>query len=171
MSDNKEIEIHVQIEKRANLMKFLKKKAKFGGEKHQIDKYYTPAHRNFTEVRPIKEWLRLRDSSGKFSINYKNWHHDEDGKSRYCDEYETPVENLDQIEKILKALDMKEVVTVDKVRKIYLYLEYEVAIDSVKGLGDFVEIEFKGEQNEKSPEEITNEMIAFLKKTLKNRYL
>ena len=60
MSDNKEIEIQVQIESNVNLFPFLEKEAQFIGEKHQTDRYFTPAHKNFIEPRPIKEWLRIR---------------------------------------------------------------------------------------------------------------
>jgi len=164
MSDNKEIEIQVRIENNVNLFLFLHKEAKFIGEQHQIDRYFTPAHKNFIQVRPVNEWLRLRDSSGKFSINYKNWHNEIDGKRDYCDEYETPIESLEQMEKIFGVLDMKEVVTVDKVRKLYVYQQYEIAIDSVNGLGDFVEIEYKGEIKKQTPTQITSGMVAFLKK-------
>jgi len=76
-----EVEIQVQVENTGKLLAFLKKEGRFLGEKHQIDKYFTPAHRDFTKVRPINEWLRLRDSSGKFYINYKNWHREKDGRS------------------------------------------------------------------------------------------
>lgn len=161
--DNKEIEIQVQIENSRKLISFLKKEAKFIGKQHQIDKYFTPAHKNFTKVRPIKEWLRLRDSSGEFSINYKNWHHEKNGKGHFCDEYETKVEDMKQMENIFKSLNMKPTVTVDKIRKTYLYKNYEISIDSIKRLGDFVEIEYKGKQTKKSPKDITKEMVAFLK--------
>jgi len=106
----------------------------------------------------------LRDSSGKYSINYKNWYYDKDGKSQYCDEYETAIESKDQLNKIFSVLDIKEVVTVDKIRKLYLYQDYEIAIDSIKGLGDFVEIEYKGKIVNQKPADITKEMISFLKK-------
>src|SRR6185503_11658469 len=99
-ADSIEIEIQVQIEKSAALKKFLKKNAKYIGTSRQIDSYYTPQHRNFIKVRPVKEWLRLRDSSGKFSINYKNWYYDKTGRSNYCDEYETPIENIEKMQKI-----------------------------------------------------------------------
>jgi adenylate cyclase class 2 len=164
MSQDKEIEVRVRIENSENLFLFLQEKAEFTGEKHQTDKYFVPAHKNFTEVRPVKEWLRLRDSSGKYSVNYKNWHFDEDGKSHYCDEYETPVENIEQMEKILAALDMKKIVVVEKVRKTYMYQNYEIAIDMVTGLGDYVEIEYKGEVKDQKPAEVANGMIEFLKK-------
>lgn len=160
---NIEVEIQVQVENANKLLAFLKKNGKFLGEQHQIDKYFTPFHRDFTGVRPVNEWLRLRDSSGKFSINYKNWHREKDGRSHFCDEYESAVDNLEQLENIFKAINTKPLVNVDKLRKIWLYEDFEVAIDSVKGLGDFVEIEYKGTNTKKKPSEITEQMITFLK--------
>lgn len=158
-----EIEIQVQVEKPAQLVAFLQKEGKYIGKSHQIDKYYSPPHRNFTEARPVKEWLRLRNSSGKFSINYKNWYFGKDGRSHYCDEYETPVGEIAQLEKIFSALDMKPIVVVDKTRRVWHYRDYEVALDKVKGLGNFVEIEYKGKSTKKKPSEITREMVNFLK--------
>lgn len=157
-----EIEIKVQLEKSKKLLDFLKRKAKFIGENHQIDRYFTPAHRDFLKFHPANEWLRLRDSSGKYSINYKKWHREKDGKANHCDEYETKVEDVKQLENIFKVLNMKPLVTVDKIRKIWLYKNYEIAVDLVKGLGSFVEVEFKGSSH-KTPKVITTEMVAFLK--------
>ena len=160
---NVEIEIQVNIENSKPLVEFLEKNAEFKSEKHQVDEYFSPTHRNFIEVRPVKEWLRLRDSGGKYSINYKNWHYDENGKSNYCDEYETKVEDLSQIKKILDTLNFKSIVKVDKLRKTWMYKDYEVAVDSVKELGDFVEIEYIGKDETVNPKKITQEMIYFLK--------
>lgn len=67
---DKEIEIQVQIENINGLNKFLKEKANFVNKEHQIDKYFSPKDKKFLKVRPVVEWLRLRDSSGKQSINY-----------------------------------------------------------------------------------------------------
>jgi len=160
---NIEIEIQVNIENTKPLIDFLEKNAEFKKECRQIDEYFSPTHRNFIGVRPVKEWLRLRDSSGKYSINYKNWYFDEDGKSHYCDEYETKVEALDQIKKILDVLNFKSIVKVDKKRRIWIYKDYEIAVDSVKELGDFVEIEYIGKDEKVDPKKITEEMINFLK--------
>lgn len=160
---DREIEIQLQIENSNELNKFLDRKAKFIGEEHQVDKYFSPKGGKFLKPRPITEWLRLRDSSGKKSINYKNWHHDKDGRSNYCDEYETPLESLDQMEKIFTALNFEPVVVVDKIRKVFRYKDYEISIDSIKDLGDFVEIEFKSKNSDVDPSVITQEMITFLK--------
>jgi len=161
--DNVEIEIQVNIEDNKPLIDFLEKNADFKKETHQIDEYFYPVHRNFIKVRPVKEWLRLRDSGGKYSINYKNWYFDEDGKSRHCDEYETEIKDLTQLKKILDVLNFKSIVKVDKIRKVWIYKDYEIAVDSVRGLGNFVEIEYIGEDKKVNPKKITEEMINFLK--------
>jgi len=163
MSD-REIEIQVKIENSTNLLSFLDSDAQFQKESHQVDTYYCPSHRDFLSVRPVKEWLRLRDSNGKYTINYKDWQYGPDGKSHYCNEYETPVESLEQLQKILGALDFKPIVTVDKLRKTWRHQNYEIVVDSIKNLGDFVEIEYKGEETLSTPAQITEEMINFLKK-------
>lgn len=160
---NIEIEIQVNIENSKKLIDFLKKNARFKSEKHQTDDYFSPAHGNFLDVRPVRKWLRLRDSDGSYSINYKNWYFDEKGKSHHCDEFETKIEDLNQVKRILTALNFKPIVRVDKSRKIWIYKDYEVSIDQVKELGDFVEIEYIGKDEKANPEKITEQMINFLK--------
>lgn len=163
MNNNIEIEIQVNIENSKSLMEFLERNAVFQKENHQIDEYFSPSHRDFIALRPVEEWLRLRESSGKYFINYKNWHYDKEGKGHYCDEYETKIEDINQLRKILEVLDFKSLVKVDKVRKIWTYKDYEIAIDSVKELGDFVEIEYIGKDNQVDPKKVTDEMVKFLK--------
>lgn len=163
MNKQTEIEIEVQVETIEKFIKFLKNKAKFVREERQVDKYFTPYHRDFTRYRPVKEWLRLRYSPNKYFINYKNWHIENDGKSYYCDEFESKIGDIKQFENIFNALNFKLLVTVDKIRKIWVYKNYEIALDSVKRLGEFVEIEYKNSKTIKKPKEITGEMIRFLK--------
>ncbi|XOB40390.1 MAG: class IV adenylate cyclase [Candidatus Nealsonbacteria bacterium] len=158
-----EIEIQVNIENNKKLIDFLEKNARFKSEIHQTDDYFSPAHGNFLDVRPVRQWLRLRDSDGSYSINYKNWHFDEKGKSHYCDEFETKIEDLNQVKRILTALNFKPIARVDKSRKIWIYKDYEVSIDQVKELGDFVEIEYIGKDEKADPKKITEQMINFLK--------
>jgi len=160
-ADNIEIEIQVKIEHATPLLGFLEKNAKFREETRQIDEYYSPTHRDFIAVRPIKEWLRIRNSNGKYSVNYKNWHYD-NGRSTHADEYETSIESPDKMRNIFQVLNFKNVATVDKIRKIWDYKDWEVSIDSIKNLGDFVEIEYKGSSIE-DPKKITAEMTQFLK--------
>ena len=157
-----EIEIQVRISDSDVLLNFLNSKAKFVGEKYQKDEYFSPAHKNYLDKKPVEEWLRLRESKNN-SITYKNWHYDKNGKSHYCDEYETSIDNIVQMRKIFEALNIKSITTVEKTRKIWLFEDYEISVDSVKDLGDFVEIEYKGNDEEATPKEITDNMISLLK--------
>ena len=156
-----EIEIQARIEKTNKLKDFLDKEAKFVSEKQQIDEYFVPAHRNFLNTKPIQEWFRLRNEKGVYSLNYKKWYY-ENGIGQYADEFETKIDDAESARKILLAIDCKSIVVVDKNRKKYMYNEYEIALDTVKGLGDFVEVEYKG-KNHTEYKKITTEMIDFLK--------
>lgn len=171
---DKEIEIQVKIEKSEPLRDFLRKNAVFKSDHYQVDDYFSPSWRDFLKERPIREWLRIRDLGGRYFLTYKNWHFDENGKSHYCDEYETEIKDKDQMKKILIALGFRFIVRVEKQRQVWEYKDYKIALDSVKGLGDFVEIEYLGNE-EKDPAIITAEMIAFLKENncgrIKRNYL
>jgi adenylate cyclase, class 2 len=157
-----EIEIQTRVENVAPLLEVLQKEGKQVLDDHQKDEYYTPIHRDFFANKPIDEWLRVRES-GKHSITYKNWHHRVDGKSNHCDEFETVVQDAQQIRNIFKVLDIKPVITIDKYRRSWNHDKYEVSIDEIKGLGSFVEVEYKG-HGVVDPDQIAKEMIVYLKK-------
>jgi predicted adenylyl cyclase CyaB len=162
--NNIEIEIKVKVDKVDRLVQFLKENGQYQKSSVQVDEYYSPAHRSFVEVEPIKEWLRLRSDNGVYSLNYKNWQYGSDGKAYHCDEYEIAIDNQEKAAHILKSLDFKHLVTVHKERDIYMYQDYEVAFDLVKDLGSFVEVEFKGTATAE-PKLIAEEMRKFIEST------
>ena len=162
-NNNIEIEIQVSVENPRPLLEFLEKNGQFISEAQQIDEYFTPAHEDYFAVRPIDEWLRLRQTNQGHSMAYKKWYRDEEGKSRYCDEYETKVGDLEKMRKILSSLDCKSVVIVEKIRKTWTYGDYEIGIDTVKGLGDFVEVEYTGVSDGGDCKKITQGMLDLLK--------
>jgi len=163
-SHDKEIEIQVEVGKIKPLLDFLKKKAKLIGETSQIDRYFTPKHRDFLEKYPTEEWLRLRDAGGKFTINYKHWKYDSSDRGLFADEFESVIENIDQLEKIFASLDMKEVTTIHKIsRQTWVYKDYEIVLDKIKNLGEFIEIEYCGNNKKLDYKKINAEMIKFLK--------
>lgn len=159
---NIEVEIQVQIEKSAPLLKFLKEKAEFIDSSKEFDEYYVPCCRSFIDVKPTKEWLRLRRKAGKFTITYKNWYFKKDGTSTHADEYETKIEDIEQLRNIFLALKFRTLIKVEKMRKRYSHKDFEISLDQVKNLGDFLEIEYKG-TTEDNPKKITDSMIKLLK--------
>lgn len=161
---NTEIEIKVKVERVNQLVQFLKQNGEHKKSSLQVDEYYTPAHRNFVEEDPIKEWLRLRSDNGVYSLNYKNWQYGPDGKAYHCEEYEIIIDSQEKAAHILKSLNFRHLVTVHKERDVYMYQDYEVAFDVVKDLGSFVEVEFKGTATAE-PKFIAAEMRKFIEST------
>jgi adenylate cyclase, class 2 len=163
-SKSTEIEIKIRVHDSAPLLKFLQEKGNFESEKHQRDEYFSPPHRDFIKAKPIKEWFRLREEESECSMNYKNWHYGDDGKGYYCDEHEVKIDTPAQARNILKALNFKPLINVDKKRRIFTFQDYEIALDSVNELGDFIEVEYKGE-NRTDVKKIAGEMKTFIEGT------
>jgi len=120
--------------------------AKPGSDMRQVDTYYNAPHRDFLAPLVVNEWLRVREEAEGFSINYKRWLPDDAEIKTHCNEFETVIEDAEAVRRMLRALDFSELVTVEKVREEWVVGEdFVVAFDTVTGLGDFVEIEFKGD--------------------------
>jgi len=114
----------------------------------QEDTYYVPAHRDFLEPRIVSEWLRIRRTGTKCSINYKLWLPVGAEIATHCDEYESQVNDPEAVEKIFAALDMREIARVHKVRSTWQIDDIEIALDTVKGLGTFIELEAKSDSED-----------------------
>lgn len=105
------------------------------GTVRQIDTYYNPPHRDFLAPDVVSEWFRIRDEDGKVSINYKRWLPLDVKEKTHCDEFETPLENGEAVQKLLEALDFIELVTIDKLREEWVLEDSVViALDRVSGL-------------------------------------
>ena len=142
--DNIEIEIKIPIDE-SNFLKVkekLQKITKFVKKSSQTDEYFTPIHRNFVEPKFPYEWLSIRKRGGKFILNYKHFYPENVEVSTHCDEFETVIEKPEQLEKIFSALNLKKLVVVEKEREVFIYNDkFEIALDIVKELGNFIEIE------------------------------
>lgn len=141
--ENTEIEKRFYVKNKSDLLKKLSRVGKKIFENHQVDTYYSPSHRNFLNEKYPFEWLRLRDDQGKYVFTYKHWYPERVKESTHCDEYESKIDNIESFRKILKALNFDEVVVVDKKRTAYTIKNLEIAVDEVKDLGMFIEIEIK----------------------------
>jgi adenylate cyclase class 2 len=162
---SKDIEIEIKIPTNKQnfdrIRKHLLDVAKLLQKEKQVDTYYTPSHRNFFEPKEPYEYLRIRREESKSSITYKLYNPDPT-KRTHCEEYESQVTNTDSIQKIFKALDFEESLTIDKDREIFNYQDkFEVALDKVKDLGYYIEIETTKDFD--SIEQAREELFKFAK--------
>ena len=141
-------DVEVEIKARLSQERFeeirdkIKKMAKFENSSHQVDEYFVPAHRNFLSRDFPFEWLSVRRRSGKTMFSYKHYYPENSPSTTHCDEFETEVANPENLEKILNSLNFTKLVTVEKEREVFSFQdEFEIALDDVKDLGFYVEIE------------------------------
>lgn len=145
MAKDVEIELKFPLKNAQDVIALLHKEAEFKHEKSQHDVYYNHPSRDFLEDSDnVNEWLRIRISGDEAEINYKDWQPHEAKIKTHCTEYETTVASYDQLGKVLAALDFKKMIEVKKNRKSWNYKDAEISIDSVDGLGEFIEVEYKG---------------------------
>lgn len=111
----------------------------------QVDAYYNAPHKDFLAPEAISEWLRIRTEERGSSVNFKRWHPIEALVKTHADEYESKVDDVEAIRRLLEVLDFRLLVTVDKTREEWKLPEVEVVFDHVVDAGDFVEFEFKGD--------------------------
>jgi predicted adenylyl cyclase CyaB len=162
--DNIEVEIKVKISKdRFEKIKArVQKTAKFIKKTRQIDYYYNLLPKNFLKPEYPYEWLSIRDRGGKLLLNYKYWYPPGAKHTTHCDEYETEIGDKEQLDRIFKALNITEIVKVDKTRRTYVYKnKIEIAMDKVVGLGYFIEAEAL--KNEGGIDKTYEKLAEFLK--------
>lgn len=106
----------------------------------QVDIYFQHPCRDFSKR---DEALRLRvEEGGATELTYKGPR--EAGVVKAREELSTVVGDPAAAAKILEKLGFLEVARVKKAREVYAVSGVEVALDTVEGLGTFVELEDKG---------------------------
>lgn len=151
LKNDLEVEIKIQVEDLAKLLQWLKSKAVLEKETHQKDYYFDPPDLSFISegkngYKDAYEFFRVRFEGEKSEICYKHWHRDQrSGESIYADEIELGIDDGTKFLRILETLGFKQTALIEKERSIWRYQDFEFAIDQVKDLGNFVEIEYKGE--------------------------
>jgi adenylate cyclase, class 2 len=133
-------------------LQLLARGARRGGIVEQSDLYFQHPSRDF---RQTHEALRLRKTRDGVRITYKGPIIDTRTKTRR--EIELPVGrgtgDFDQLRTLLTVLGFEPVRGVDKVRAIYELMwegrELELAVDSVEGLGTFLEIESLAQEHDR----------------------
>jgi len=82
---------------------------------------------------------QTRRSGSGAKVTYKGPLLEAESKSR--EEFETGVENGDHIDAIVQHLGFEPAATVRKNRRVYEVREYDVTLDAVDDVGEFVEVE------------------------------
>lgn len=109
----------------------------FLGEKEQTDIYLSHPCR---DMKARDEALRVRRDGGAWRVTFKGARLG--GLSKRREEIEFAVLDGDKAIELFKRLGFSIFAVVRKRRREYELLGAKVALDTVEGLGDFVEIEF-----------------------------
>jgi adenylate cyclase class 2 len=128
------------------------------GTVQQEDTYYDAPDREFAET---DEALRIRtertDEEVETRLTYKGPLVEQASKTR--EEAETAVADEDALAEILAGLGYDPAASVSKERTRYRLDGYTVTLDSVDGLGDFVEVEMDVEADIGSAREGAREVM------------
>ena len=108
-----------------------------------VDTYYIPYFRDFEINGETMECVRIRENEKGSILTYKKIHRE--CNPVYCDEYETKVEDKDQMEKFLFALGFSVQMKIDKTRESFKMNNLEFDFDTIENLGEHLEIELKDE--------------------------
>ncbi|MFA5022477.1 MAG: class IV adenylate cyclase [Patescibacteria group bacterium] len=146
---NIEIEVKLKVRSLAKIKQRLKLlKAKYLGLVWQVDTYYQVSKNYYLKGVPK---LRIREerNKGKAFLEYH-----EAVNNFKAKEFETEVSNAKMAKIILEKFGYKPGLMVDKKREKYRLGRINIDLDSVKGLGSFVEIEIMNKNEKESLKEI-----------------
>ncbi len=157
--------IEVEIRARIKDINLLKKNlqeigAKFEKTKKLVDKIYGRPQDLDGENKLIEGALcpRIREKDGKSNVEFKEISRQGGGI-----EISAPLINMDFGIKFLENLGFNEAFTIAKIRDCYDYQDFEIDIDQVEQLGDFVEIE-KNVANEDQIKQARQDCVELLEK-------
>jgi adenylate cyclase class 2 len=154
-----EVEVKAVLKDRKAVMKKLQDLGcKFGEELHQIDSIFTPKGEIFPPPKgtPV---LRIRKENNLHLLTLKV----NQTSRQDCIEHEVEIKGSEEMEKIIGLLGFKDDVTVDKVRIKTKCKDTEVVLDTVKGLGEYIEAEKITTESEPTARvKIQTELLNFL---------
>lgn len=102
----------------------------------------------------LRSALRLRKKGNKHYITYKQDHFDDNDIWLFSDEHETLVDDIIVMKNIFNQLLFTELVHVLNKKFYYQNDTYEIVLEDVLDLGYFIEIEFKGDGQDFSHEDV-----------------
>ncbi len=155
-----EYEVKVKVEDLERVKTLLRELgAEEKGLRKEVDVYFRHPCRDF---RATDEALRLRLSGGRAELTYKGPKISRDIKAREEITVEIREEDVEKLISLLENLGFKRFAEVRKTRERYELGDFKVCLDSVEGLGDFIEVELKAPGE--SLESATKKLREFLVK-------
>jgi len=128
------------------------------GIENQADTYYNASSHDFAKT---DEALRIRVQDNKYFLTYKGPRMDTVSKTRK--EFEVEINDANSMGDILSSLGFSPVATIVKKRKRYRIGDFFIALDSVRSLGDFLEVEIDLKDS-KNYEEKVEIIFKFIEK-------
>ena len=134
--------IEVEIRARASHNEIAKRLENLHADKikesHEHDEYF-----KFGRDEERRLVIRIREKAGRSILTFK-------GSSKLPDdvawqEWETPAESPVALKRLLLSNGLVPVVTIDKYRKTYRYEDFEINLDIIAALGEFIEVELQAE--------------------------
>ncbi|MBN1432137.1 MAG: class IV adenylate cyclase [Methanomicrobiaceae archaeon] len=133
-----EVEAKIKIDSINIIRTRLKEKgAVFAKKTLQTDTYYNSPLRDFAKT---DEALRIRNEEGLSEITYKGPKM-RNSVAKAREEYNVEVTDAESLAIILEKSGFTKSTTVSKTREEYDFMGAKIALDIVKGLGEFIEIE------------------------------
>jgi len=124
-------------------------------ESHQIDNYYI-VNQVLDEKRT---YLRTREDKNKNTFSF-DFHQiisilaTDETEMKICTK-----EDSTKLHRILEALGYPIVCVIDKQREVYEKDDIKVVLDTVKNLGNFIEIEIEGIESQENQSKLNNTAI------------
>ena len=140
-----EVEILVKVDSGAEEIRLaLLSQASFIGVSSYVDTYYFDPLRS--ALKPdgdmrLQSSLRIRERDGGYFLTFKRDHFDEYGSWIFSDEEESSLGDGACVKRILENLGFRHLVTVEMEKAIFQNDAYIIAIEKVKDLGTFLEVE------------------------------
>lgn len=169
----------IEIEKKAwinNLDKINERAAeiaKFVHEEKKYDTYYYSG-KNIENIDFKNDTIfRIRkNSNGSFiTLKEREFH----GKTEINVEKEFEIINPDELEDLFKYMGYSILVKKNKISKVYKYKEASIEVNTIEGLGDFIEVEvvIDNEKNKDKAFKLVDEIFSLFdinEKLIEDRY-
>ncbi|MDI9643398.1 MAG: class IV adenylate cyclase [Archaeoglobales archaeon] len=152
------MEVEVKFKLKPGVEEKIMEIAEFLEEKEEFDVYFNHPCRDFAKT---DEALRIRLEK-KVKLTYKGPKVDSETKSR--EEVNVEVSGFEETLKLLEFLGFRKFRSVKKHRKIYKKGNAMICVDSVEGLGEYVEIEVEGGLQNKDEIFRIAEILGYSKK-------